>query len=93
MQRSTPIAAMEVILNLRPIEIEAETKAILTAGRLRRNGDWRLKDRDKKQCTARFLEDRINDKFPFMDLPTVHGKKTFCYTFFNTRIDPDAQGN
>ena len=82
---------MEVILNLRPIEIEAEAKAVLTAGRLRRNQDWRLEPNKKTPTTAFYLETLINSKYPHLDYPTVHGKKTLCHTFFNCVIDDDAR--
>ena len=90
-QRSTPIAAMEVILNLRPIEIEAETKALLTAGRLERNNDWKLNDNHKVNSTARYIEEKINTDFPHLEIPTVQGKRTFCQTFFNYKIDQEAR--
>lgn len=90
-QRSTPVAAMEVILNLRPLELEAETKAILAAGRLRRFQDWRLEEGDTALTTARFLENKINDRYNTIDLPTTNGKKSMIYTFFEYKIDPEMR--
>ena len=86
-QRSTPVAAMEVILNLRPLEIEAESKALLAAGRLRRCQDWRLDLDDNRPTTARIIENKINDKYAFLNLPTTFTNKTICHTFFEYSID------
>lgn len=90
-QKSTPIAAMEVILNLRPIELDAQTAALLAAGRLRRFEDWRLEENSSLPTTAHYLENKITKDFPNLNLPTTNGKKTICFTYFNHRIDPEMR--
>ena len=82
---------MEVILNLRPLHLEAEAKAFLSAGRLQRNGNWRRDEDDLSPTTARYIDEKIEKDHIYLQLPSVQDKRTYCRSFFECKIDSDAR--
>ena len=66
--RSTPIAGMEVLLGLTPIDIFVKETAVATSTRLARAGHWRESVR-RPLCAHTTITNDIRDSIPEINFP------------------------
>ena len=66
--RSTPIAGMEVLLGLTPIDIFVKETAVATSTRLARTGHWRESVR-RPLCAHTTITNDIRDSIPEINFP------------------------
>ena len=92
---TTPTAAMELMLNLEPIDIFLKTQAINTYKRLLDNGNWRVKEGEIIDVDSHVnIVKRITRRFEFLHYPRDKLLNTeFISTNFNTEILSRKEAN
>ena len=68
--RSTPTAGMEVIMNIRPIDIVIKEHAVYTYTRMKKNGNWRVQDGEVTKSTNHsVMVKNIASKITGLEIP------------------------
>ena len=85
-QRSTPIAAMEMITNTLPLDLNIELKAVLAGKRLMKQGCWRKRSGEPGNTTAGWIEDLIYRQHNHLVMPTDKGTLRRIKPLYETHI-------
>ena len=85
-QRSTPLAAMEVVTNTLPLDLVLEEKAILSCNRLIKAGHWRRRAGELGLTNTAWLEGKVTNYHPHLGMCWDRGKHRIIEPMYGTLI-------